>query len=173
MVRKPARMYTRIKGQAYTRRKYMGGVPMNRIQHFEIGPVNGDFPITLTLIAEEACQIRHTALEAARVSATRKLTATLGNNGFFLKVRVYPHHVLRENKQATGAGADRVSMGMRLSFGKAVGTAARVQIGQKIMSVKTNKNGFPAAKEAMLNASYKLPTPTRLIVESGQELIQK
>ena len=39
-------------------------------------------------------------------------------------MHTYPHQILRENKQATGAGADRVSQGMRLSFGKNVGTAA-------------------------------------------------
>lgn len=37
MVRKPASMYREIKGQAYTRREYMGGVPAVRISQFDMG----------------------------------------------------------------------------------------------------------------------------------------
>ncbi len=33
-------------------------------------------------------------------------------------LRKFPHQVLRENKQATGAGADRVSDGMRQPSGR-------------------------------------------------------
>jgi large subunit ribosomal protein L10e len=79
--------------------------------------------------------------------------------------------VLRENKQATGAGADRVSDGMRKAFGKAVSTAARVESGQSLMSVRTTKANFQIAKEALKRASMKLPTPCRIVVEKGQELV--
>jgi large subunit ribosomal protein L10e len=81
-----------------------------------------------------------------------------------LKLRVYPHHVLRENKQATGAGADRVSEGMRLAFGKAVGTAARVMPGQEVFSVYTTPQFLDKAKEALRSGSHKLPSPTRIII---------
>ena len=37
MARKPAVMYRRLKGPAYTRRKYIGGVPNNRIHQFHVG----------------------------------------------------------------------------------------------------------------------------------------
>ena len=37
MARKPAKMYRRISGPAYTRRKYMGGVPNNRILQYHTG----------------------------------------------------------------------------------------------------------------------------------------
>jgi len=37
MARKPAKMYRRLKGPAYTRRKYIGGVPNNRIMQFHVG----------------------------------------------------------------------------------------------------------------------------------------
>ena len=79
-----------------------------------------------------------------------------------LKIRVYPHHVLRENKQATGAGADRVSQGMRASFGKAVGIAARVQPNQVIMSVETFERNIEHAKDALRKASSKLPSPCKI-----------
>ncbi|HNX48307.1 MAG TPA: 50S ribosomal protein L16, partial [Methanomassiliicoccales archaeon] len=131
MARKPARMYRRLTGQAYTRREYMGGVPALRINTFDLGTTNGDFPITINMKVKETCQIRHTAMEAARIAANRVMSKTPGNN-YHLKFRIYPHHVLRENKLATGAGADRVSSGMRNSFGKNIGTAARVHAGQVV-----------------------------------------
>ena len=36
MARKPAVMYRRLKGPAYTRRKYIGGVPNNRIHQYHV-----------------------------------------------------------------------------------------------------------------------------------------
>ena len=172
MVRKPARMYTPIAGQVYTRREYMGGVPANKIVQYDAGNPRGDFPITLTLLVKESCQIRDSALEAARITANREITLAAGETGYHLKIRVYPHHVLRENKQAMGAGADRVSMGMRMSFGKAIGTAARVKPNQKLITLRTTVNCIKAAKEALRKASMKLPTPCSVIVEKGAELIK-
>jgi large subunit ribosomal protein L10e len=85
--------------------------------------------------------------------------------GYHFKVRIYPHNVLRENKQATGAGADRVSQGMRSAFGKAVGTAARVKKGQKILTVYTTKQHIDSAIISLKRALYKLPMPCGVIVE--------
>ena len=65
-------MYRQIRGQAYTRREYMGGVPASRINSFDLGTINGDFPIVMTLRVKEPCQIRHTALEAARIAVNRE-----------------------------------------------------------------------------------------------------
>ncbi|HZD44025.1 MAG TPA: 50S ribosomal protein L16, partial [Methanomicrobiales archaeon] len=137
MVRKPGRMYRNLSKKAYTRREYMGGVPGNKIVTFDMGNLSQDFPIEISLEVKEQCQIRHSALEAARITINRKLMANIGRMNFRMKIRTYPHHVLRENKQATGAGADRVSEGMRLAFGKPIGTAARVEAGQKVVSVFT------------------------------------
>jgi large subunit ribosomal protein L10e len=164
-------MYREIRGQAYTRREYMGGVPASRITQFDLGNAKGDFPLMVTLKGEESCQIRHNALEAARIAAVRHLNKKAGSVNYHLKIRIYPNVVLRENKQATGAGADRVSDGMRHAFGKAVGTAARVTSGQSLMSVRTTKAYFLAAKEALRRAGMKLPTPCRIVIEKGEELV--
>ena len=165
MVRKPARMYHRVSGKPYTRREYMGGVPNPRIVHFEMGNIeNKDkFPIELSLVAQEPCQIRHTALESARIIANKYLSK-LGSLNYFLWIRVYPHHVLREHKMATGAGADRISSGMSLAFGKPVGTAARIKSGQIIMSARVNPENMEKAKKALKEASYKIPVPCRIVV---------
>jgi large subunit ribosomal protein L10e len=171
MARKPGRMYRQIRGQAYCRREYMGGVPASRINTFDLGVPNGDFAITISLKAKEACQIRHTALEAARITCNRILTKLAGGANYHMKIRVYPHHVLRENKLATGAGADRVSSGMRAAFGKAVGTAARVSPGQTLITVRVPVQYVAVAKEALWSASLKLPTPCFTDIEKGAELV--
>ena len=164
MAKNPARMYRKITQYAYTRREFMGGVPGNRILQYESGKPNGDFPVTMNLILEEQGQVRHTALEAMRITAVRALDATLGRENYYLKVRAYPHHVLRQNKQASGAGADRVSMGMRLAFGKAIGTAARTVPGQTILTIKVPARGFAAGKDAMRKAYNKIASPCHIDV---------
>lgn len=173
MARKPNSMYRMVKGPAYTRREFMGGVPGSKITIFDMGEPKTDFPITFSLRAKEQAQIRHTALEAARVAAGKMLLNDVGREGFYLKIRVVPHHVLREHKQATGAGADRVSSGMRLSFGKAVGTAARVKPGQTIFTLSVGPENLAKAKEALRRARFKLPTPCRIVVEKGFQLTQQ
>ncbi|MFA6364397.1 50S ribosomal protein L16 [Methanoregula sp.] len=166
MVRKPAKMYRNVAKKAYTRREYMGGVPGNKIVQFDLGNLSQEFPTEVDLIVEEACQIRHSALEASRISVNRKLLKEVGRTNFHFKVRVYPHHVLRENKQATGAGADRVSEGMRLAFGKAVGTAARVEEGQIVFTVYSTPQYLDKVKAALRNGAHKLPTPSHLKVHT-------
>jgi large subunit ribosomal protein L10e len=157
-------MYRNISKKAYTRREYMGGVPGSKIVQFEMGNLSQEFPTQVDLVVEEACQIRHSALEAARISVNRRLMKNVGRSNFHFKVRIFPHHVLRENKQATGAGADRVSEGMRLSFGKAVGTAARVDANQKILTVYSTPQYLEKIKDALHHGGYKLPTPSHLKV---------
>jgi len=159
-------MYRRIE-RPYTRREYMGGVPGSKVVHYDMGNLQATFPVILTLIAREPCQIRHIALEAARVAANRYLLKVAGRTNFNLKLRVYPHHVIRENKQATGAGADRVSSGMRRAFGKAVGTAAQVESGQKLFTLSVPTEFVEEAKIALHRAGHKLPTPIQIIDESG------
>ncbi len=174
MVRKPGRMYRRVEGPAYTRREYIGGVPHPKIFHFELGNVDAkeQFPVEFHLVAEEACQIRHMALEAARIAANKHLARYVGNNNFYMQVKVYPHHVIREHKMATGAGADRISSGMSLAFGKPVGTAARVRRGQTLIVVRSYPDRVRHVKEALRKAAMKFPTPCRIKVVRGQDLLK-
>lgn len=165
MTRKPARMYRDIEGQVYTRREYMGGVPNCRITQFDTGNLKEPFPYRMSLHVEEACQVRDIALEAARISAVRVLEAAAPNQ-FHLKVRRFPHQILREHKMATGAGADRISDGMRRAFGKPVGHAVRAQIGTPLMTVYTTAQHSETAKEALRKASHKLPVPTRVVIQN-------
>jgi large subunit ribosomal protein L10e len=171
MARKPAKMYRKITGPAFTRKDYMGGIPGSKVSQYDTGNLSADFKVAVSLSVDEACQIRHTALEAARIAANRYLMKSAGRLNFRLKLRVYPHQVLRENKMATGAGADRVQDGMRRAYGKAVGTAARVGSDQKVFTVFVNPSNFLKAKEALRRASMKVPPPCRIVVDEGFELI--
>ena len=60
-----------------------------------------------------------------------------GKEGFHLRVRAHPYHVIRINKMLSCAGADRLQTGMRGAYGKPNGTVARVNIGQILLSVRT------------------------------------
>jgi large subunit ribosomal protein L10e len=122
----------------------------------------------MTLKVVEQCQIRHIALEAARISANRFLSKRIGQSGYHMKIKVYPHQVLRENKIATGAGADRISEGMRAAFGKAIGTAARVARDQEVIALETSQSHFNTAKQALKRAAVKLPSPCYIVVERGK-----
>ena len=166
MTRKPARMYRKVEGQIYTRHEYMGGIPNCRITQFDTGNPRADFPVALSLGMGEAGQVRDIALESARVSAVRVLEKA-APNGYRLKVRRYPHQVLREHKMAMGAGADRISDGMRRAFGKPVGHAVRAEIGAEILTIYTTAAHIEDAKEALRKASHKLPVPTRVVIRTA------
>ena len=172
MARKPAVMYRQVKGMAFTRRKFMGGVPNSRIQQFDMGNLREEFPVVLSLKVKNRVQIRHTSIEAGRIAANKVLNGNVGSANYHMTVRAFPHVVLRENKLATGAGADRVSSGMRQGFGKNVGTAARLERNQAILTVHVPVEKANFAKDALWRASMKFPSPCYIEVEKGQELIQ-
>ncbi len=159
MARKPGSMYRYIRGKPTTRREYVGGVPASRISQFDMGNKKGEFPEQISLIANEKCQVRHNSLEAARISANRAMEKYAGATNYRLRVLVYPHVILRENKQATGAGADRVSQGMRAAYGKNVSTCARINAKQIVMTIDTTKQYLTSAKNALRKAGMKLSTP--------------
>ncbi len=172
MTRKPNRMYREIEGQIYTRTEYMGGIPHCRITQFDTGNVHQQYKFRFTLRAEEAGNVQDRALEAARVSIVRVMDKAASNN-FHIKVRRYPHAILREHKMATGAGADRISDGMRGAFGKPVGHAVRAQIGEPLITLSCRSENIPEAKEAVRKASCKLPMPIRVEVLERKDFVEE
>jgi len=162
MARKPGSMYRYVRGQLSTRKEYMGGIPNLRITQFVLGNKTTDFPVKLALIAIEECQVRHNALEAARITANRTMDKKAGGSNYRLKVQAYPHVVLRENKQATGAGADRVSQGMRSAYGKIVSVAAKLKRNQSVMTIETTEQNMDNAKSALRKAGMKIPSPCKV-----------
>ena len=159
-----ARNYREVKGQAYTRKKYVRGFPPPKINKFTMGDTKGTFTYEAKLIALKSAQIRHNALEAARI-ATNRLAQKKLVNKYLLNIYPYPHTILRENKMIFGAHADRLQDGMRRSFGKNIGTAARVKPNQTIIGIRINADGVEAAKEALKRGGAKIPIPCRIVVE--------
>jgi large subunit ribosomal protein L10e len=159
-----ARNYRHVKGQAYTRKKYAKGFPPPKITKFTMGDTKGNFEIEAKLIALKRAQIRHCALEASRIATNRVLTDKLAND-FFMQIHPYPHIILRENKMIFGAHADRLQQGMRRSFGKGIGTAARIEPEQTLITVKVKANAIETAKESLKRGSAKIPIPCKITIE--------
>ncbi len=160
------RNYRQIKGQPYTRMKYMHGSPPSKISKFMMGDTKSHFEYRISLVAQSPEQIRHNALEAARVAANKVMFDALGETGYKIHLRIYPHVILRENRMIATAGADRLQEGMRRAFGKPTGRAARVKTGQSILDIYVNSNAVDAAKEAMHVASSKLAVACVVTQES-------
>jgi large subunit ribosomal protein L10e len=133
-----------------------------------MGDTKKQFEYEAKLIALEQAQIRHVSLEAARIASNRILLGKLVSN-YRLDVLPYPHNILRENKMIFGAHADRLQQGMRASFGRPIGTAARVRADQTIIMVGVGAEGVETAKIALKRGSAKLPIPCRIVVEKKQE----
>ncbi len=158
-----ARNYRHVKNRAYTRKEYARGFPPPKIVKFTMGDTKATFDFEAQLIAGERAQIRHSALEAARVATNRVLMDKLIND-YLMVVHPYPHVILRENKMIFGAHADRLQQGMRRSFGTAIGTAAKVEVGQPIMTVRVKASAADTAKLSLKRGSAKLPIPCRIVV---------
>jgi len=153
--RRLERPYTRT--SKFKAKSYIKTTPNVKIVRFSTGDPNKDFKFTLNLLSKSDLQIRDNALESARQTSNKLLETYLGLNGFHMKVRVYPYHILREHALASGAGADRFSSGMAHSFGKPTGIAARIKKGQTIFQVDVDKQNIAIAKQALERASKKLP----------------
>ncbi len=167
---RPGRCYRYFSGPPYTRIEYIHGAPYVQIPKFDMGATSAAararFDTVVKLVAEEIGQIRMNALEAARQMAFKYLNKVLGQENFYLRINVYPFHVLRENKMLAMAGADRLQEGMRLAFGTPVGRAVRVERpGTIIMFVEVEEKNVEHAKEALRRAKSKLSIPCRIVVE--------
>lgn len=152
---------------SYTRTEYMGGIPGSKIVRFTMGNSEGDFTHTVELVNTKAGQIRHNALEAARVAALRHMERRIERDKFHLKIIPYPHQVLREHKRVNVAQADRFQEGMKKAYGKPVAMAARVNNRDTIMIAEVNELNLDTARKALERAQHKLPLPIRMIIKEN------
>ena len=156
----------------YTRKEYIRKIPGSRIVQYDMGNLSADFPLTISLAVKKPTKLSHNSLEAARIASNRYMQRKAGRMGYHLKIRVYPHHIVRENPMATGAGADRVQDGMRKAFGKPVSSVAVVKADQRVLTIMTNKRNFKDAKEALRRAAMKFPVPCKIVIDKGEELVK-
>ena len=115
------------------------------------------------MVSEGRVQVRHNALEAARVACNKKLTP-LGEENYLLRVVSAAFEILKENKMIATAGADRLQEGMRKAFGKPIGLAARVYPGSVIYEVSVKAENLALGKSALQAAMSKLPMRTKIEV---------
>jgi large subunit ribosomal protein L10e len=176
MPKRPAHCYSRLESRPYVKKKsrskrdFVRGVPDPKIRSFDMGDRKKNFPVNISLVAKESGQIRDNALEAARIAANRYLEKKADSkDNYHLKIRVYPHHVLRENKMMAFAGADRLQDGMRRAFGKAIGTAARVRKDQELITIGTYKQYLEVARIALKRAAMKFTMPCGFALKELKE----
>jgi large subunit ribosomal protein L10e len=133
-------------------------VPESKIKIFDVGAKKAPvdlFPFVAHLVCDEKQQISSEALEACRVAINKHLTKTIGKDAYHIRIRAHPFHVLRANKMLSCAGADRLSSGMRHSYGKPIGVAARVDIGQVLLSVRAKDASEAHVVEAIRRGKFK------------------
>jgi len=167
MGRRPARCYRYCKNKPYPKSRFCRGVPDPKIRIFDLGRKKAtvdEFPLCVHMLSDEYEQLSSEALEAARICANKYLVKFSGKDAFHLRVRVHPFHVIRINKMLSCAGADRLQTGMRGAYGKPLGTVARVNIGQVIMSVRGKDVHQAVMIEAFRRAKMKFPGRQKVVI---------
>lgn len=170
--------YSKRYARPYTRKSkkkannFIKTVPSQKISKFNMGNRKDydshKFDTLIRITSTHDVQIRDNALEAVRQYLTRNLEKAIPEQ-FYLEVKVHPHHILRENKMLTGAGADRMQTGMSASFGKTVGRAARVKGGQDIFIIAlSGEKAIKIARVLIDSCKVKLPCKTKTIIEKTQ-----
>ena len=159
--------YTRISKR--NQKSYIKTVPPSKIVKFNMGNMelynSGKFPYVLTLITTEKVQIRQNALEACRQFINKKLDEEI-NGQYFFRIIPFTHHIQRENKMLSGAGADRMQTGMQLSFGKTVAKAAILKKNGEIMSVAVaTPKSVSFVRHVLKQIKPKLPCKTKVVYE--------
>lgn len=163
--RKLERPYTRW--SKARKKAFVKSRPGKKIVKYDMGDLKGgfeQFPIHLQLITKDDAQIRTNALEASRTTGLKRLEAKLGRTGFYFRIRAVPHQMIRENPLAAGAGADRLSTGMKHSFGKIIGTACQVNAGKNLMDLYLPEGNELHGREVLKLLAKKLPVRTRIDV---------
>jgi len=161
---RPARTCRYPTKKAYTRtarrvvkKAFIRGVPAIKISHFDSGNSGKTYKYIVELKVKAPAQIRSQSLEACRIVIGRGLIG-MGIENYHFQVRAYPHHVIRENAQISGAGADRLQTGMSHAFGKPASKAARLKKNQSLFTVKCDtQEQVDIARKALRKVYSKIP----------------
>jgi len=159
--------YTRISKQK--NKAYVKAVPPAKIVKFSMGNLKnyeaGKYPYVLTMVTTEPVQIRQNAFEACRQFVNKKFDEELAGQYYF-RIIPFAHHIQRENKMLTGAGADRTQKGMQLSFGRTIAKAAILRKNAPIMSVAVaTPRATSSARKVLKQIKSKLPCTTKILYE--------
>ncbi len=157
------RPYTRF--SKYRKKAFVKSRPGKKVIKYDMGNLETGasvFPVVLKLVSKDSAQVRTNSIEAARLAVLRRVEKKFGRKGFYFKIKAVPHHSIRENPLAAGAGADRLSTGMKHSFGKIIGTACQVLEGKILMELYLPEGQEALGREAFRVASTKLTLRTTI-----------
>lgn len=164
--RKVERPYTRW---SKSRKKaFVKSRPGKKVIKYDMGDIKGgheQFPLHLTLVTRDTAQLRTNSIEASRITGLKRLERKLGRSGFYFRIRAVPHQMVRENPLAAGAGADRLSTGMKHSFGKIIGTSCQVHEGKVIYDLFMKKEDELFGRDTLKRMSKKLTIKTMIKAE--------
>jgi len=169
MTLRKANSYSKKKVGPFTRKSsvknkaYIKTIPPKIITKFSMGKDDlSKFKHRLTLVSCENAQLRQNAIESCRQYLHKELDERFMNQYFF-KIFPYPHHIQRENRMITGAGADRMQTGMQLSFGVSMNIAAIIKPEDKIFLIAvSNEKAVIFTREILNKIKSKLPCRTRI-----------
>ena len=116
----PARCYRYCKNKPYPKSRFCRGVPDAKIRIFDLGRKKAkldEYPLCVHIVSDEYEQLSSEALEAARICANKYMVKSCGKDGFHIRVRLHPFHVIRINKMLSCAGADRWAGSWDFYFG--------------------------------------------------------
>lgn len=166
MGRRPAKCYRRLSTKAFVKSRFARGGPESKISIHDLGNKKAPaeaLPARINLISLESENIASEALESLRIACNKYMLKNVGKDNYHLRVCPHAMHILRINKMLSCAGADRLQTGMRGSYGKPYGMAARVFIGDHLVNIRTKEQFVAVAQEALRRGKNKLP---------GKQLIQ-
>lgn len=166
-VRNLTRPYTRK--SKFKKKNFIKIIPGTKVVKFDMGAIGKDFPYEVSLISKDSMNLRQNAIESARQLVNRRLLDAVGAMNYKLKIRIYPHHILRENKMLTGAHADRMQTGMSHSFGTPIGSAARVKKGQILFTAYVDKINLDKAKYSLWGATARIPAKCSLEIKENKK----
>ncbi|MBS3060835.1 MAG: 50S ribosomal protein L16 [DPANN group archaeon] len=155
------------------RKAFIRGVPDSRIRKYDLGSPTklSEFSMQYNLMPNVTILARDNSLEAARTFSNKVFEKKILKENYYYKMRLFPHEVIREHTMASGAGADRLSTGMRLSFGKVKGRAARLRPGTPVASIYTDEKHDKVAREGLARAARKLPGTFRIEVKPNKNYV--
>jgi len=161
-LKRPYTRRSRVKSKAYIKT-----VPPMKMTKFNMGNASkynsGGYNYGIDLVCAENAQTRDVSLEAARQFINRKLDEEVGD--YYFLVAVFPHHILRENKMLTGAGADRMQTGMTQSFGVTTNMAVQLHQNKEIFKIAVMTEDLARKVRGFLNkVQPKLSCRTKIIV---------
>lgn len=175
MTLRKASAYSKKRIMPFTRnsrakaKAYIKVIPHSKIAKYTGGnhgaSVDGTHKYAVKIVSEQKCLVRDNALESIRMLLTKMLDEKVPGQ-YYLKINVHPHHFLRENKTAAGAGADRISTGMTQAYGIVIGRAAIVGAGENLATVTcTDEKTARTIKDFMPSIKAKIPSKTKIVFQ--------